>query len=144
MSRNDWLLEMKRQGNRFSPSVTKEDPTGPSRDRPFPHVLSLPPASRKVAVSQVSSGASQVAQPVKNLPANAGDTRDDGSIPGSGRCPAVGNGSPLQYSYLENAMDRGVWWATVHGAAKSWTRLSTHRRFLSHKSLAQELTTERM
>ena len=47
-----------------------------------------------------------------------------GSIPGSGRSPGEGNGSPLQYSGLENAMDRGAWWATVHWVAKSRTRLS--------------------
>ena len=55
---------------------------------------------------------------VKNPPANAGDT---GSIPGLGRSPGEGNGNTLQYSCLENPMDRGVWRATVHGAAKSWT-----------------------
>ena len=48
------------------------------------------------------------------------------SISGSGRFPGVGNGNPLQYSYLENPMDRRRGWATVHGAAKSQTRLSTH------------------
>ena len=53
---------------------------------------------------------------VKNLPANA---RDAGSIPEWGRTPGEGNGNPLQYSCLENSMDRGAWWATVHGAAKS-------------------------
>ena len=58
---------------------------------------------------------------IKNLPANAGDT---GSIPGSGRSPGEGNGSPLQYSCLENSMDRGIWWAIVHGATKGWTQLS--------------------
>ena len=63
---------------------------------------------------------------VKNLPANAGDSRDAGSISGSGRSPGVGNGKPLQYSGLENFMDRGVWQATVHGVAKSQTQLSTH------------------
>jgi len=47
-----------------------------------------------------------------------------GSIPGSKRCPGEGNGNPLQYSYLENSMDRRAWWATVHGIAKSQTRLS--------------------
>ena len=52
---------------------------------------------------------------VKNLPANAGATKDMGSIPGLGRCPGVGNGSPLLYSCLENPMDRGAWQATVHG-----------------------------
>ena len=53
---------------------------------------------------------------VKNSPANAGDL---GLIPGLGRSPGEGNGNPFQNSYQENSMDRGVWWATVHGAAKS-------------------------
>ena len=53
---------------------------------------------------------------VKNLPANARDVRDAGSIPGSGRPPGEGNGNPLQSSYLENSMDRGDWRATVHGS----------------------------
>ena len=65
--------------------------------------------------------ASQVALVVKNPPANAGDIRDVGSIPGSGRSPGGGHGDPLQYSCLENPMDRGAWWATVYGMAKSWT-----------------------
>ena len=51
---------------------------------------------------------------VKNPPANAEDATDAGSIPGSGRSPGGGHGNPLQYSCLENPMDRGVWWATVH------------------------------
>ena len=58
---------------------------------------------------------------VKNLPANAGDIRDMVSIIGSGRSPGEGCGNPLQYSCLENRMDRGAWWATVHGVAKSRT-----------------------
>ena len=62
---------------------------------------------------------------VKNLPARVGGTRDTVLIPESGRSPGVGNGNPLQYSCLENSMDRGAWWATVHGAAKSQTGLST-------------------
>ena len=62
---------------------------------------------------------SQMAQVVKNPPANAGDPKDVGSIPGSGRSPGVGNGNPLQYSCLENPRDRGAWWATVHRVAKS-------------------------
>ena len=62
---------------------------------------------------------------VKNLPANVGDERDVGSIPGSGRSPEEGNGNPLQYSCLENPMDRGAWWVTVHRVAKSQTQLST-------------------
>ena len=58
---------------------------------------------------------------VKNPPANAGDVRDAGWIPGLGRSPGEGHGNPLQYSYLENPMDRGTWEATVHGIAKSRT-----------------------
>ena len=60
---------------------------------------------------------------VKNLPANAGDIRDVDSVPGLGRSPEGGHGNPFQYSCLENPMDRGVWRATVHTVAKSWTRL---------------------
>ena len=56
---------------------------------------------------------------VKNLPANAGDGRDIGSIPESRRSPGEENGNPLQYSCLENPMDRGAWWAMVHRVAKS-------------------------
>ena len=56
---------------------------------------------------------------VKNTPANAGDTRDAGLIPGSGRSPGVGNGNPLHLSCPQNSMDRGAWWATVHEVAKS-------------------------
>jgi len=55
---------------------------------------------------------------VKYLPANAGDIRDMGSIPGLGRSPGEGHGNPLQYSFLENLMDRKVWRATVHGIAR--------------------------
>ena len=55
---------------------------------------------------------------VKNPPANAGDTRDVGSNPASGRSPGEGNGNPLQYSCQENPMDRGAWHTTIHGAAK--------------------------
>ena len=58
---------------------------------------------------------------VKNLPADAGAA---GSIPGLRRSPIGGNGHPLQYSCLENPMDRGAWWAVVHRVSKSWTRLS--------------------
>ena len=65
--------------------------------------------------------ASQVVLVVKNPPANAGDVRDMGSIPGSGRSSGGGRGNPLQYSCLENPMDRGAWCATVHGVKKSQT-----------------------
>ena len=58
---------------------------------------------------------------VKNPPDNAEDV---GLIPGSGRAPGKGNGKPVQYSCLENPMDRGAWWATVHGVAESQTQLS--------------------
>ena len=60
---------------------------------------------------------------VKNLPASAGDTRDAGLIPGLGRFPGGGPGNPLQYSFLENPMDRGTWRTIVQGVAKSQTRL---------------------
>ena len=73
--------------------------------------------------------ASQVVLVVKNLPGNAGDTRDTGSIPGSGRSPGEGHGNPLQYSCLENPMDREAWQVMIHKIAKSPTqlkRLSMH------------------
>ena len=65
----------------------------------------------------------QVMLVVKNPPDNAGDVGDRGSIPGWGRSPGGGNGNPLQYSCLENPMDRGSWRATVHSVKKSWTQL---------------------
>ena len=74
---------------------------------------------------------------VKNPPANAGDIRDRGLIPGSGGCPGERNGNPLQYSSLEKPIDREAWCATVNGIMKSWTRLKclahthTHATFLS-------------
>ena len=58
---------------------------------------------------------------LKNPPANAGDVRDAGSIPGSGRSPGEGNGNPVQYSCLENLLDRETWQATVHRVAKDRT-----------------------
>ena len=58
---------------------------------------------------------------VKNPPANAGDIRDTGLIPVSGRSPGGGHGKPLQYSCLENSRDRGAWWATVHKVSKNQT-----------------------
>ena len=66
---------------------------------------------------------------VKNLPANAADAGDVGSFPLWGRSPGEENGYPLQYSCLENSMDRGAWWITVHGVAKSQTQLSPHASF---------------
>ena len=70
---------------------------------------------------------------VKNPPANEGDTRDAGLIPGSERSPGGGNGNPLQYSCLENAMDRGAWQAAVHGVAESDTaEVAEHAYDLHH------------
>ena len=66
----------------------------------------------------INHGASQAALVVKNLPANARDLRDMISTPGLGRYPGEEPGNPLQYSCLGNPMDRGAWWATVHGVAK--------------------------
>ena len=70
--------------------------------------------------------ASQVALVVKNLPSNAGDTEEAGSIPGWGRSPGGGHGNPLQYSCLESPKDRGAWWATVHGVAELETTEATY------------------
>ena len=74
---------------------------------------------------------------IKNPPTNAGDAEDTGSILGLGRFPAGGNGNPLQYSCLENSMDRGAWWATVHGVAKSWTQVNDWAQSL--KALSAKL-----
>ena len=73
-------------------------------------------------------GASQVAQWMKNPPAVQETSEMVGSITESGRSPGGGHGNPLQYSCLENPMDRGTWWATVHEVSQSWTRLSMHTR----------------
>ena len=77
---------------------------------------------------------------VKNLPANAGDLRDAASVPGSGRFPVEGNGNQFQYSCLKNPVDRGAWWAIVHGVAKSWTQmqlLSTHECIITRHVINQ-------
>ena len=72
-------------------------------------------SNKEVHNSVTLMGVSQVALVVKkNPPANAGDARDTGSIPGSGRSPGEGDGNPLQDTCLENSMDRGAWWATIH------------------------------
>jgi len=75
----------------------------------------------------------QVFLVIKNPPASAGDTGEASSIPGVGRSPGEGNGNPLQCSCLENPMDRGAWWATVHGVTKNWTRLSYQHTFKAPK-----------
>ena len=72
---------------------------------------------------------------VKNLPARAGEVRDTGSIPGEG------HDNPFQHSFLENPMDRGAWWAKVHGVAKSQTplkQLSTHTHTHTHTHTGQQ------
>ena len=65
---------------------------------------------------------------VKNSPTSAQDVREVGLIPGLGRSPGEGNGNPLQYSCLENPMDRGAWWATAHGVARVRHDLATQER----------------
>ena len=94
-------------------------------------LLERKPFRRKLLIKQGFPGGSVV----KNHPINVGD---EGSIPGLGRSLAEGNGNPLQYSRLENSMDRGAWWATVHGAVKSWTQLSvnTHTQLVEQSHAA--------
>ena len=87
-------------------------------------VGALPPSHHlRIRRDHAYKWAFQVALVVKNQPSNAGDIRDTGSIPGSGRSPGGGHGNPLQYSYQENFMVRGVCRATVHGVTKSLTQL---------------------
>ena len=103
----------------------------------FMSITTLVPSGRRARVEE----ASLVALVVKNLPASAGDIRDAGLVPGLGRSPGGEHGNPLQYSCLENPMDRGAWLATVHRAAKSWTRLkrlSTHSRVEDKKLRTSE------
>ena len=83
---------------------------------------------------------SQVAPVVNKPPANAGDKRNAGSIPGSGRSPGEGNGNPLQYSCLEDPMDRGASQATVYGVTKSWIRLSDFTFFVTSMHKYKECT----
>ena len=83
---------------------------------------------------------------VKNLLANARDARDVGSIPGSGKSPGGGHGNPLQYSCLENPMDRGAWWATVHRVTKSWILVKqlSMQNNMSKKKSGRHLVTKRI
>ena len=89
--------------------------------------------------SSSSRGQNKAASSSSEVKASACNARDLSSIPGSGRSPGEGNGNPLQYSCLENPMDRGAWWATVHGVTKSRTRLSdfTSLHFNSKKTLSE-------
>ena len=82
--------------------------------------------------------ASQVVLVVQNPPENA---EDIGSIPASGRSPRERHGNPLQYSCLENPMNRGAWWAAVHGVAKSWTRLTDFTFTFQFHALEKEMAT---
>ena len=81
-----------------------------------------------------------VALTVKNPLANTGDTGDMGSIPRSGRSPGEGNGDSLQYSCLENSMERGAWWARVHGVTKSRTQLKQLSRHCTNTRLISILS----
>ena len=105
-----------------------------------PPSLNLPSTLLKPP-SKLLEQASQVMLVVKNPPANEGDARDTGSILGSERSPGEGNGNPLQYSCLDNPIDRGTWWAKVHGVVKSQTQLSTHTPHeLSKRFMEQRIT----
>ena len=91
-------------------------PIPPPRDLPNPGGEPRSPALQADSLPAESPGSP--------LPVNTGDAGTARLIPGSGRFPGGGNGNPLQYSYLQNPMDRGVWWARVHGVEKSWIQLS--------------------
>ena len=89
--------------------------------------------SARVGVQLIWRPVLTVALMVKNPPANAGDVRDMGSVPGSERSPGRGHGNPLQYSCLENPMDRGAWQVMVHRVTKSQIQLkllTIHRQYL--------------
>ena len=90
---------------------------------PTPGKVSRTGWDQMTALPSAHHWASQVALVIKNLPANAGDVRDMGLIPGSRRCPGEENGNPLQYLCLENPMDRGAWGSMVRSIAKSQTQL---------------------
>ena len=78
---------------------------------------------------------------VKNLPANAGGITDVGLSPGLGRSPGRGHGNPLQYSHLDNLMDRGAWWAAVHEVAEGRTQLSDFTFTFYFHALEKEMAT---
>ena len=104
------------------PETTQHHPMQISSDeRPSPAARGVSNLSSLLAFSYWWTDASQAALVAKNPPANAGDLRDAGSIPGSGRSPGGGHGNPLQYSCLENPTDRGTWQVIAHSVAKSQT-----------------------
>ena len=88
---------------------------------------------REIGLNSRKSQPSKVLFVIKNHPDNEGDIREAGSIPQSERSPGGGHGNPLQYSLLENSMERGAWWPTIHGVAKSQTRLK-HLSMHTHQS----------
>ena len=89
-------------------------------------------------------GASWVMLVVKNPPANGGNLRDLDSIPGLGRSPGGRNGNPLQFSCLKKPMNRGTWWATVHGVAKSQTWLKWLSMYALHLKCLQNVSPNRL
>ena len=92
-------------------------------------------------INHINHLASQVVLVLKNLPTNARDTGDMGSIPESGRPSGEGHGNPLQYSCLVNPVDRGAWWSMVHMVAKSRTLLkllSTHSSVQFSRSVVSD------
>ena len=91
---------------------------------------------QKYIYKNIRARTSQVVLVVKNPPANEGDLRDTGSIPGSQRSPGGGHENPLQYSFLENLMDRGAWRATVYRVTKSWTQQSD----LAHMPVSEQIS----
>ena len=117
-------------------SASKQNSSGNEEETCRAHLCNKSLASGTLNTLQCICTRVQVALVVKNPPANAGDMRDTGSIPGSGRSPGVENGNPLQYSCLKNPVDREAWWATVHGVAKSWTWMSTCVHPHTHRVLS--------
>ena len=91
---------------------------------PYIHSLTHPSIHFLIYPSHLTIHCFPCGSVVKNPPASARDTGDTDSIPGWGRSLGEGNGNPLQYSCLENSMDRGAWWATVHGVTKCQSQLS--------------------
>ena len=102
-------------------SHRNEKPLHHNEEQPWPVLSRESPGAATNIQSSQKINLLAVAQTVKHLAYNAGDL---GLIPGSGRSSGEGNGNPLQHSCLENPMDRGAWWATVHGVAKHRTQLS--------------------
>ena len=117
---NSWKKLRRKTDNLSSTFYLCHSPGQQQELNKYPVTGFLTDTWRRTVISMCFPGDSVV----KNLPAQARDAKDVGSIPGSGSAPGRGNGNPLQYSCLENRVDRGAWWATVHGVAKSWTRLS--------------------